>query len=536
VAAKALDPLTRRVSTALIESPEEGVMNPPTTSLDGECSQQKSMPSQPHISAHAQESDSRQKHETDPPKLALAPSTSAAPVHAPLHPLSGHASASKTCEPSFADPGAIEGCMDSSPQSTSPARQASGENRPPRTITSDAPPTADALSVNRVDPESQREEGAVGVTLHMENGEEVPTMKNEVVALVLEEVPELVDEEFSTDESIFTTFANHMKTLEINQHLLNAYLEVVVARHVETYGQVFTELEKFHHEKDSFIQALNALKASNMQLREQHKIVELREEELERAIRTQRTRLDEECRYETQRIWKKLTHDRGEQLILVALVAAAVHLFIHFVRSCVAWCADALKQRQAQRKKNQDSEEQSYQSDGRSSNYQQLPSFVVVDEDDPAISGKRYGSRSEEGGDHAPSTARRNRRRKHNDESKRPLSQRFRAEHKRRQRPAFSDEDDHYTSGHESEGEARGPPKLTQSSSAVPVQRARRPLPNQRMEGEKKAKSSSQSAPPSSQLKPPAMSCKERKRAKKASTWGSTLGNINKQSHISCLG
>lgn len=79
-----------------------------------------------------------------------------------------------------------------------------------------------------------------------------------------------------------------VKTLEINQHLLNAYLEGVVTKHLEVtrpiiclahhplifillfhfqaYQEVAKELEKFNNDRNSMLAALSSAIKSNNQM------------------------------------------------------------------------------------------------------------------------------------------------------------------------------------------------------------------------------------------------------------------------------
>lgn len=100
-----------------------------------------------------------------------------------------------------------------------------------------------------------------------------------------------------------------------------------------------------------------------MQREEHSKIIETWRQELNAAIEVEEARLRAECKRETDQVRDKLEYDRAEQLVLVILVAAAVHLFIYFVRGCFSWCTFFLRrkhieQQNLHRKKHDDGDQQ----------------------------------------------------------------------------------------------------------------------------------------------------------------------------------
>jgi len=255
-----VEPDATNQPTALTASPSAAVTTPPapqvpmasmsptTTSLEGEGEQQPqpdipttlfspSIPPLPSVTSlqEATQNQHQQQKQTAPSNVASEQPEETLSTISPLPLPSIHLDpSSKPATPgesSFGEPGTERnGATDSGARSSQSVQEPwnlSGVNQPPpapdeaKTHVAPPPteentpqrqPTTDSISPREGEkPASQRqrdEEEIDATTQPIEEEEGSASIEKSVVGLVLEELPELVDEDFTTEESIFTTLAD----------------------------------------------------------------------------------------------------------------------------------------------------------------------------------------------------------------------------------------------------------------------------------------------------------------------------------------
>ncbi|KAL6070087.1 hypothetical protein QOT17_007147 [Balamuthia mandrillaris] len=185
----------------------------------------------------------------------------------------------------------------------------------------------------------KEEEGKENIQQH-QRGEEmkVEEKEMEVEVEVEEEFSELellmMDdsdgemEELSAGESVFTTLANRMKELEINQSLSNRYLEKVSSRYVESYNELMEELERYSSERALLISLVNDLSknTSNLEAQLLHNVQQMVDDRV--SIATEVLLLEFQDRIDQMQ--QSFAEERNELLLFMFVAVVIAFFFLHY--------------------------------------------------------------------------------------------------------------------------------------------------------------------------------------------------------------